>query len=77
MIDGLGRGRIQGSLKASAMQQDIPVDEIRSLASKEFAIMLKQGYGNIEPQEMFLRGFIEGFQGQRLLVKNREVALSL
>lgn len=68
MIDGLGRGQQEGALKASELGQDLPVEEIQSLAVKRFAVMDKQGYAHIEPQEKFIRGFVQGYGEQRLLV---------
>ena len=69
MIDGSGRGHMQGALKAQELQRDLLIEEIQSLAQKELACLLKQGYGNLEPYEKFLEGFYSGFVEQRVLAK--------
>lgn len=62
MINAERRGVIAGSEEARKQARLLDEFEIKVLAIQVFNFMLQRGYAHIEPQETFIKGFLQGFK---------------
>ena len=62
MIGADARGKMAGHEAAKHLTADLSNAEIEVLARQMHALMLCDGYAHIEPESLFVRGFVEGFR---------------
>jgi hypothetical protein len=67
MIGADGRGQIAGHEVASSRSEQLPEQEIESLAQKMLAKMRAAGYAHLDPESDFIRGFCQGYHEYFLL----------
>lgn len=62
MIGADARGRMVGNEASKHYSLDLPLEEIERIARRFRESMLNDGYAHLEPEALFVRGFVEEFR---------------
>lgn len=67
MIGADVRGRMAGYEASKHYLPGLPVEEIECIARQIREALLRDGYAHLEPEALFIRGFVEEFRVAPLL----------
>lgn len=62
MIGADARGRMAGHEASKHYSPGLPVEEIERIARQIRESLLQDGYAHLEPEILFIRGFVEEFR---------------